>query len=248
MEENKKNIAYFSRRFIARIFDTLLILSFIILLFYLFFVDLNSQTIEDAIKSIKWNGTYIFSTKLLFLSIIWFLINYLYFIVLPTYWRGYTLFRRILKIRYYIYSDQSRFRNLFRAEIFIWVMPIASLFLFSLISFSVPNSLILSYSLISLNNVVGLPPEFLANQAYLIISNIFKIFFIASFLPSTIVLISSFIKTGKVTLNDDFAGIYCISTLDVAPDAKEPIKTFNNNVPGILDETEIDKITGEKNE
>jgi hypothetical protein len=87
-----------------------------------------------------------------------------------------------------------------------------------------------------------------SNPAYVIISNIFIIIFSFSFLPSLIVLLSSFIKSGKVTINDNFAGIYCISTLDVKLDHNEKNKGFNNNVPGILDESEIDKITGEKNE
>ena len=246
MGENKKNIAYFSRRFIARFFDLVLIFCFVLLLFFLFFLDLDSKAINTAINSENWDGTYIFSTKILFLSIICFLINFSYFIIIPYFWKGYTLFRKILKIKYYIYSDQNRIINLFKGEIFIWVVPILTLFLFSIFSFLVPNSLVLCYFLIPFNS--SIPPIFSKNLGYVIISNIFIIIFIFSFLPSFIVLLSSFIKSGKVTINDNFAGIYCISTLDVEISSDEENKNFNNNIPGILDETEIDKITGEKNE
>ena len=247
MGENKKNIAYFSRRFIGRFFDLILTFSFILLLFFLFFLDLDQKGINIAINSENWVGTYIFSTKILFLSIISFLINFIYFIIIPYFWKGYTIFRRILKIKYYIYSDENKIMNLFKGEIFIWVIPILAFFLFSLISFSVTNSLVLCYFLNPFNNSSKLTTIF-SNPAYVIISNIFIIIFSFSFLPSLIVLLWSFIKSGKVTINDNFAGIYCISTLDVKLDHNEKNKGFNNNVPGILDESEIDKITGEKNE
>jgi hypothetical protein len=51
MGENKKNIAYFSRRFIGRFFDLILTFSFILLLFFLFFLDLDQKGINIAINS-----------------------------------------------------------------------------------------------------------------------------------------------------------------------------------------------------
>lgn len=127
---NRTEIFYFANatnRIFARFLDSLLMIFFCIgfaFLFY-FFCDVKVNVITNMQKTKWWQ----FDAYLAFVL----LINCLYFLILPYFWHGQTLFRKVFRIRLIVTDNKYKFGKFILHDLFIWIILFFFFFLISLI-------------------------------------------------------------------------------------------------------------------
>lgn len=160
-----------------------------------------------------------------------FVIWFCYFIILPLKWKGYTLFKKALKIKIYS-KDKLSLMSLMKHDFLIWIIYfiLLTFFVFLLFGASNPTSLIIN--LFSMNYEKNI----FDNVIMAITQSIFAI----SFLPNLIYSINMFFNSGKQSMADKIS-----DTLVVHIVQKEEIKTTKKinkkktHLPGDIDIKEL---------
>lgn len=226
--KSKYNLATATRRIGARILDFIFvsIISIAIVLALVLWIVINKN---------DYNAT-LFTGMLTLSIILSFILWFGYFIIIPFFFKGYTLFKKALKIKTHELIDSKKFfLHLIKKELFIWIPFYLILFIFSLVLFKYqdPMNIINSLILFQLKKP--------SNNEQTILLTIFQFLFILSFVPVFIISIHIMFNSKKRALHDFYSDTCVVYTVPVID---EPIKSFNKkkinvNLPGIIDENEL---------
>jgi hypothetical protein len=152
------------------------------------------------------------------------LFSFLYFVVIPTYCHGYTLFSFILKIKTINQDGKHIFHKLFKKELVLT-------FVANFITLSLTIFLSTLNSDDAKNFIVNFNSE---NPTNVLFSCLFTVYGLIIFF----VFVNTIYRNGQKTLIDDFTGTTVINSKPATQSiqAEELIVPTNNNMPGIITE------------
>ena len=225
--ENKKatsryNLASAVSRLLSKFFDYVLVVGLLVGLSFLFF-----------------NGE-IIGWKFLVYSLLVFVFLFIYFCIIPFVSSGYTFFSWLFKIRIYSVLLKNLYvkkwlkninwmflLQLFKRELFLWVMPAIILIIVGIITVSYyPNSDATSFFL-SLYNRNWY--DNLDNTAIKIISSIMTTLWSVSSIISLVIIFNIIFTSRKRSLNDYFSNTVVIKMIDVNSDDPSKKMNYKNN-------------------
>lgn len=234
MQQNIKNnkikypLAPATRRVLARFFDLFLlcVLSIGIFSAFTLWIFINDRTYYNQKL---FCGMFLIAN---FTSILMF---FIYFVVFPYFFGGYTLFMRMFKIK--VYSNKKGFvffREIIKRELFIW-------FLFFIINF------ILIIVLFFQNNPLEIIKELFifnfSNENIMI--PIFQFLYVLCIIPMIVITIHMVMRSGKRAIHDIFSNTYVILNKPIIENNKNTMEKKYSNLPGIIDEKALEEINNE---
>lgn len=216
-------------RFLTRFLDTVFTLFISIGLYYLV-KFINNDNLEFG------------KIALITVILVWVLMI-IYYLIIPYFTKGYTLFRWVFKIKLIeLISLQKYFWHLIMHELFLWMHFLLLTLIYVIITISQPleNQQIFFLDLFNLSGSIS------ANQN--IAAIIFKVLYSICAIVSIIFLVFSFINSGKRNLQDLISWTAMIAINKPTPQNKN--KNINNswsttkkfNLPGVIDLSNIDNI------
>ncbi len=186
-----------------------------------------------------WNINYATKTSnnpdlfrgMFFLSV---LISYLwwfiYFIVIPYYWKGYTLFKKAFKLKTHELIDSTKFfQHLVKKECMIWMPIFLVLFIYSIVLSSFQDDpLKMLQTLLNYQNT----------NTHDYINPIFQFLFIFSIIPVIIIMIHMAINSKKRALHDIFSDtcVVYLVPMEGSDTPKINSRKLNLDLPGMIDE------------
>lgn len=238
--KNRYNLASATSRLFSRFFDMLLVILFIVGFYFLIFQN------EEDFNFPIWK--FFLFTLLIFLSF------FIYFIIVPFFSAGYTLFSKIFKIRIYSITlktitarkwlkqlDFLFFVQLITRELFTWGLFAIFTLLLGIISFAFPQ-LVKDFMKNALNSIYN-SSEKNNNAIQIIFTTLYSIAAVVD-----IVLIFNIILTsGKRSFNDHISNTVVIKMVDVigSHDKQSPLNfkdkknNMKYNLPGEINFDEI---------
>lgn len=232
----KYNLAGAWSRLFSKFFDLVIVIGAIIgLVFALFYND----------------GNVVYNWKVFLLSLLTFLLFFIWFILIPFIFNGYTLFSLIFKIKIYSLSIKNVYLNkwykninfkflyeLIKREIFLWGLPTIFFLIFGIVSFAYPlDATNWIKNIISSNNA----------EPSTMIGTIFTTLISLSLLCPLIIILNIIFSSKKRSLNDYFSNTVVLKMIDVGgsdidsnKNLKE-MKTINikYGLPGEIDPESI---------
>lgn len=229
MSDSKNNARYnlassWSRIF-SKLFDLLTIILILIGFFFLLF----------------FKQTEIPGWKVLVFSWIIFLLFFIWFIIIPFFTNGYTLFSFVFKIRIYstllkkIYVNKKyKFKNLdfrfllslLKRELFLWEINSILFIIFGFICLKFDKDVLVFIEEI-LNKKIDL--SFLNVLAVIVISLIW-----VNNLPTVVIVFNIIFKNRKRTLHDYFSNTVVIKMIDVSSDKDNANNNFKSSKVNIM--------------
>lgn len=200
------NLAKAYQRFFARLFDFIFLGLIIIGLFFAVFTTSR-----------------IYGWQVFLISIIIFVCLFIYFIIIPLFFNGYTLFKKIFKIKTHnillktIAKKKIKFLNnfdfkflffLFKKELLIWFLWSMVFIVFGVICISLGEKA--HEFIIDFLNTKSSPAS--STKIY---SSVFVTIFCILFILDTFLLINLFINSGKRCFNDNISNTIVIKMIDV---------------------------------
>ncbi len=218
--KNKYELASATKRIIARSLD----MFFLVLISIGIFCALTLSIIIN--NHDKYNQP-LFVGMLLLSFLISFIIFFIYFIVIPYFFKGYTLFKKIFKIKTHnTFQNKSFFINLIKKELFLWMFLFLVNIIFVIILFFYKDPLSI------INKLFLFDFKFNKNQIFIPIFQFLNILF---FLPITIIVIHLAINSKKKALHDYFSDTCVINTIPIETNNEVGKDKVNFEMPGIID-------------
>lgn len=239
MKNNKNNqkarysLAPASKRILARFFDLLIVCLLSIAVFC-------SLTLWIIINNKKNYDNKLFSGMILLSFFISFMLFFAYFIVIPYFWKGYTFFKKIFKIKTHeLINDKYFFFHLIKKEFFIWIILFILNFIFSFILFFYNDPLSIMSKLLMFNFTYK-------DNKYIFIP-IFQFFYVIFFIPSLIITVHLSLNSRKRALHDFFSDTCVISTIPLKDDnsTNEINVIYNYDLPGVIDESALEELNND---
>lgn len=211
------NLANASSRLLSRFFDLIFITLFVIGFLFL----------------IVQKGTVIAGWKIFLFTLIMNIIFFLYFIILPFLWNGYTLFNKAFKIKIYsvllknikstnyIKNLDKRFLlQLIKRDLFNWIIPTLSILLYGILCISLffDDATEFIKSIFYQNTNIA--------QHYIIVSKILATIISFSFMCPLFVMINVILTSRKRSVNDHFSDTVVIKMVEVH--SNDPFGATNN--------------------
>ncbi len=159
---------------------------------------------------------------------------FLYFIVIPYFWKGYTLFKKLFKLKTHELIDSKKFfLDLIKKECMLWMPIYVVMFCFACVLFAYQDD---PYRIINLL----ITYQFVSQGSSSAIFPIFQFLFIIAIIPITFITIHMAINNKKRALHDYFSNtcvVYLVPITDVSEDSLKINKiTTSLNLPGLIDE------------
>lgn len=232
-EKKKYGLASAIRRIITRLLDYLIIsiISIGVFLGLTIWIVLN--------KNNNYNNT-LFSGMFFLGIFLSFCIFFIYFIIIPWRWKGYTIFKKIFKIKTHdLINHKKFFYHLIKKETMLWIIIFIILFIFGIVLFFKNNPLQI------LNDLILF--QFSTNDNKEILLPIFQFLFILSFIPNIIILIHMSVNSKKRAIHDFFSDtcvVYLIpiSNNDDRSNLLLNTKIYDVDLPGIVDENSLKEL------
>lgn len=232
-EKLKFSLAPAAKRIFARFFDMLLLSIISIGVFC-------ALTLWIIINHKNNYNEKMFSGMLLLSFFISFCIFFIYFIIIPYLWKGYTIFKKIFKIKTHeLINDKNFFIDLIKKELFIWFFFFIINFIFSIILFFYPKPLDILNKLLTFN--------FNFSDEYIFIP-IFQFMYVIFFIPILIITIHLSLNSKKRTLHDYFSNtcvIYTIPISDETTDTNDKLPIYNYELPGLINDDVLKEINND---
>ncbi|WP_412031900.1 hypothetical protein [Malacoplasma muris] len=200
----KYNLANAWTRLVSKFFDLVIIIGAVVgLVFALFYND----------------GEVVYSWKVFLLSLLTFFLFFIWFIVIPFAFNGYTVFSALFKIKIYSVSLKNIYLNkwykkidfkflfeLIKRELFLWGLPSIIFLVFGIVSFTYPNE-----ATTLIKNIIGYKSDTLTN----VIGTIFTTLISLSLLCPLVIIINIIFTSKKRSLNDYFSNTVVLKMIDV---------------------------------
>lgn len=215
---------------------------FIKLLEYLILTGINILiSFIFTFKTINWSNSeligdsWIFSLAISFSFIANFLIWFGYFCLIPYFFKGYTLFYKIFKLKLHSSKEKWKLINLFKREMFIWVPIFLVGWIMTLVSFAFNDPILFFSQIISFNQLNS-------STAIKVTGAIFCFLYIICSLPTLGIIINTISNSNDQTIIDNYSKIYVIDLSTRVEQKIKEIKNKKNDLPGLIDEIELEKI------
>lgn len=232
MSVNKYELASSQRRFLLRISEYLILISLNIVIMYLYtfkIVDFSNYDANYNHNLFSLAFTCAFITDFLFWSI--------YFIIIPYFYKGYTLLAKLFKLKLYCAQSEWKLLNFFKREILLWV-PINILFIIiGLISFVFNDPINFLVSIVLINKQ--------SNNVWQTIIATFLLFLnIILFLPIILAIINLFLNSKKSTFIDRFSHLKLLYMKPIMSieDVKNNKESKTYDLPLLIDPGELEKL------
>lgn len=184
-------------------------------------------------------------------SLILVIISSCYFIVLPKFWKGQTLFKKIFKIRFYsLLPLKNEFLQIFKHDLFIWVLMVTITFILgATLMFVGPAGASEIINYFGFNGSTAFSNATDGNIGYYICSIIFDTAYsIVGFIIIGLV-VAMFVKNKKPTLQDKFSDLVVIKLKPVSSkdenlskNIKPAKKKINYGLPGEISPESFEEI------
>ncbi len=231
MSINKYELASSQRRFLLRMLEYLILIGLNVVIMYLYtFKIINFNNYQANYNHILFSVAFTcaFITDFIYWSI--------YFIVIPYFCKGYTLFGKVFKLKLYCHQSEWKFINFLKRELLLWI-PINILFiLIGLISFAFNDPINFLVSIILINKQDN-------NVVKTIVATFLLFLNIVLFLPIVLAIINLFLNNKSTTFIDRFSHLKLLYmkplTSECINNDKEP-KTYD--LPLLIDPDELEKL------
>ncbi len=254
-------LASASQRFFARLFDMIIIIIISIGIGFLCFIGVDTTAATDAgfTNFIDWLASLFGSSnssdqtnmdsfridgwRIFLIFLLSTITNIVYFVVVPYFWKGFTVCKYLFKIHTYELLDQKYFfKHLVKREMFIWglsslVNMILAIFCLS----SDDNAWLLLKDLMDMS-----PPH--DPQIEFIASSVFKTLYAITGLVLLALVVHLFFNNKKRAFHDLASDTCVISSVAMSSDDPQGItnqikkKTRNYSMPGEINPSAIDEI------
>ncbi len=225
-------LASASKRIFVKLLEYLILTGINILISFLF-----------TFKTINWSNSeligdsWVFSLAISFSFVANFLIWFSYFCLIPYFFKGYTLFYKIFKLKLHASSKEKwKLINLFKREIFIWVPIFLVGWIMTLVSFAFNDPILFFSQIISFNQLNN------SSTAIKVTSAIFCFLYIICSLPTLGIIINTISNSNDLTIIDNYSKISVIDLSSKVEQKTKEIKNKKSDLPGIIDEIELEKI------
>lgn len=235
-EKTKYELAGPFKRTIVRLIDFIFI-SIIGLLFSLLYF-INSQfQINDIFKPITPETPILEGWRILLITITIFIFTFLYFIVLPYYWSGYTVFKFIFKIRIFTKNEKKSFLwLLFRHDFLIWFLLMIFNIGFGIACAAVKNPFELIKFLFNFN--IDLSDKSITSNIYFALGVFFKTMYAFTSIIPAILVGYMFFHQKKKSFHDIISDTFVYSTIPIIEKDEVVVEENTHNsweLPGLND-------------
>lgn len=246
LEEKSKIIARFplasaSNRFFSRLLDMFIVIGISIGLGF-------AIICTDPVYQVKNSSILVGETWRYFLvALISAIISFFYFIIVPFFWKGQTLMKKLFKLSSHNFMPlNSFFFGLVKHELFIWVLLVLINIIFSLTLWGLgPEK---ATELIKDINVFS--PNKNTTGGIYIAAIVFSTFYMIVGMIDIVLVILLFIKNKKANAIDNFSNIVVIKLIDISGDdinatmnKKSQSKKINYGLPGEINDEVIEEIS-----
>lgn len=212
------------KRVFVRLLDFLFI-SIIGLLFSLLFFINSKFTIKDMFLPITNTTPVLDGWRIFMITITVFIFTFLYFNILPYYWKGYTIFKFLFKIRIFTKNQtKSFFWLLFKHEFLIWFLIMIFNVGFGLACVIVQNPFELIKYLFNFN--IDLSDKSVTTSVYFALGVFFKTMYAFTSIIPAILVGYMFFHQRKKGFHDIISETFVYSTTPII-DQKTEIKEEN---------------------
>lgn len=239
-------LANASSRIFSKFFDLIFVFLILIGIFFLIFHNDTITKVDDSYQST------IPSWKIFLFSLVTFVFFFIYFVIQPFFWGGYTLFSKAFKIRIYsiylktvvhskwIKNLDFRFmKQLFIRELFLWEI---SAFIFLLLGIF---AFIFEKDASNFINALINPNNVTKPTGINVVTVLFSALFSVSSLITLFIIINVILTSKKRSFHDSISNTVVIKMTDVHSDEKRPtfnIKNKNNIQYGFPGEVPVDAL------
>ncbi len=253
-------LASASQRFFARLFDMIIIILISVAIGFLCFIGVDTTATTDAgfTNFFDWLASLFDSSnssdtpatdpfiidgwRIFLIFLLSTITNIIYFVVIPYFWKGFTICKYLFKIHTYeLINRKYFFKHLVKREMFIWGLSSIINMILAIFCWSSDNAWLLLNDLINMN-----PPH--DPQVEFIASSVFKTLYAITGLVLLALIVHMFFNNKKRAFHDLASDTCVISTVATPSDDPQGVankfknKVRNYSLPGEINPGAFDEL------